>query len=490
MGFWNRFPYTNFSEINLDWLLNKMKELEQIVRSGTVEAVISPATRTKLGGIKVGNNLSITEDGTLNADDQGGGGSGEPYELPVASSSTLGGIKVGQNLTITEDGTLNADNQGGGSGESYELPVASSATLGGIKVGQNLSITEDGTLSADEQSNTYELPVASSAVLGGIKVGQNLTIAPDGTLSADEQSNEYELPVASSSVLGGIKVGSNLSIAGDGTLSAVIPESTSDPIRQPEESSDDINVYVGSAGVDSDETEGTPGSPYATVAFALSKVGVVDRRVRVLFVDGVTETLNEQDELEKNNLMFITKTGLNLTFNGCTFNKLNFYNDSGSTTSNTNISFNSCTFGPVSLFNNLNGPSGSNNLLQFDTCEAVFNAIIYINRCSVKFGRLTSSAYPNGIALRPGCKVYVTLSDYTYHNSSNTSALFTRADKNLYDESYMYLPYPVVMLYEISNSNMAIHKNDAIAVVSDSTTYVLEDTSKLSALSNQYIYLP
>lgn len=31
-----------------------------------------------------------------------------PYKLPIASKDTLGGIKVGQNLTIDEDGTLNA----------------------------------------------------------------------------------------------------------------------------------------------------------------------------------------------------------------------------------------------------------------------------------------------------------------------------------------------------------------------------------------------
>lgn len=32
----------------------------------------------------------------------------DSYELPIASTSTLGGIKVGQNLTIAEDGTLAA----------------------------------------------------------------------------------------------------------------------------------------------------------------------------------------------------------------------------------------------------------------------------------------------------------------------------------------------------------------------------------------------
>ena len=117
-----------------------------------------------------------------------------PYQLPIASVDSLGGIKVGENLTISSDGTLGApyaekgdkgepgkdgapgkdgytpqrgvdywtssdvqtiedyvDEQiaaQGGGGGSYTLPPATSTTLGGIKVGANLSITEDGTLSA------------------------------------------------------------------------------------------------------------------------------------------------------------------------------------------------------------------------------------------------------------------------------------------------------------------------------------------------------
>lgn len=43
--------------------------------------------------------------------------SGKPYELPIASKDVLGGIKVGNNLTIDEDGRLNAT---GGSGSSEE----------------------------------------------------------------------------------------------------------------------------------------------------------------------------------------------------------------------------------------------------------------------------------------------------------------------------------------------------------------------------------
>ena len=101
------------------------------------------------------------------------------YVLPTASTSTLGGIKVGTNLTIDNDGVLSAT-----SSSSYVLPTASTSTLGGIKVGSNLTITPDGVLSATS-SSSYVLPTATTSTLGGIKVGSNLTITPDGTLNAN-----------------------------------------------------------------------------------------------------------------------------------------------------------------------------------------------------------------------------------------------------------------------------------------------------------------
>jgi hypothetical protein len=50
-------------------------------------------------------------------------GDGSSYTLPPATSNTLGGIKVGNNLSVTQDGTLSADDQ------SYTLPLATSNTL-------------------------------------------------------------------------------------------------------------------------------------------------------------------------------------------------------------------------------------------------------------------------------------------------------------------------------------------------------------------------
>ena len=44
------------------------------------------------------------------------GGSGEIYELPIASATELGGIKIGEGLEISEDGTLTVVGGGGGSG--------------------------------------------------------------------------------------------------------------------------------------------------------------------------------------------------------------------------------------------------------------------------------------------------------------------------------------------------------------------------------------
>lgn len=101
-------------------------------------------------------------------------------ELPVASETVLGVIKVGDNLTIESDGTLNATGGGGG---SYVLPPATETTLGGVKVGTGLHVEDDGTLSATG-GGSYELPVATADTLGGIKVGENLEVESDGTLNA------------------------------------------------------------------------------------------------------------------------------------------------------------------------------------------------------------------------------------------------------------------------------------------------------------------
>lgn len=96
--------------------------------------IMTSAEKAKLAGIEAGANN---------------------YTLPKATAGTLGGIKVGRNLTITDDGILSAVR-----GEEA-LPVASESTLGCIKVGSNLSIDGSGVLSATDTTYAEATDMAS-----------------------------------------------------------------------------------------------------------------------------------------------------------------------------------------------------------------------------------------------------------------------------------------------------------------------------------------
>lgn len=88
------------------------------------------------------------------------------YHLPIASATTLGGIKVGDNLTIEEDGTLNAE------ATEYQLPTATSDTLGGVKVGSGLQIN-DGVLTPIVDtilSNVSANPVTNATISNSINI--------------------------------------------------------------------------------------------------------------------------------------------------------------------------------------------------------------------------------------------------------------------------------------------------------------------------------
>ena len=59
------------------------------------------------------------------------------YTLPAASSDTLGGIKVGEGLTMTEDGVLSTSGGSGG---------ASNITYGTEDLTEGVSPLADGTI--------------------------------------------------------------------------------------------------------------------------------------------------------------------------------------------------------------------------------------------------------------------------------------------------------------------------------------------------------
>ena len=83
-----------------------------------------------------------------------------PYSLPAATSTTLGGIKVGDNLTIDADGTLSG-------AAPYALPAATTSTRGGVKAGSNLTVYADGTLSLEKSGVTGALGYTPAQVTAG-----------------------------------------------------------------------------------------------------------------------------------------------------------------------------------------------------------------------------------------------------------------------------------------------------------------------------------
>jgi hypothetical protein len=127
--------------------------------SGQIRLTPVVASTESLGIVKVGQGISISNDGTISV---------TPYSLPRASTNILGGIKVGNNLSIDNEGVLSADTQ------TYSLPTASPTTLGGVKIGSGLEI-QNGVI------NVIATDVASALISGPVTVSLDDT-GPDGEL--------------------------------------------------------------------------------------------------------------------------------------------------------------------------------------------------------------------------------------------------------------------------------------------------------------------
>lgn len=119
---------------------------------------------------------------------------GEKYELPTASNDILGGIRVGNNLNMSDTGILDyilpaATHSDGSYDEpvkprivAMNIPSAGNEKhpLGGIIVGDTLTVDKDGVLNVAGSSS--DLPIATHETLGGVIVGDNLSVDENGLL--------------------------------------------------------------------------------------------------------------------------------------------------------------------------------------------------------------------------------------------------------------------------------------------------------------------
>lgn len=109
---------------------------------------LEAATTSKLGGIKIGEGVSMKN---------------EKLNLEIATPNKLGGVKIGNGLfTSGSDGLIN-------------LSIASPSQLGGIKLGSGLSVTGDGTVNVT-------LPIANAQDIGGVRIGDGI-YNNNGTIS-------------------------------------------------------------------------------------------------------------------------------------------------------------------------------------------------------------------------------------------------------------------------------------------------------------------
>ena len=175
----------------------------------------------------------------------GGGGS---YTLPVASASVLGGVKIGQGISIDQDGVISA--QGGKNDIVLDVAEVDNMSYADRKVlwdevyekilaGHR--IYAKGEVGGSELGNYAYLPLEkytaetnTSAHSGGFlyfavkdanaNIYLYFVFTSGGNLSgiAHSKLNKYDiysLPTASSKTLGGVKIGSGISIDDEGVIS-------------------------------------------------------------------------------------------------------------------------------------------------------------------------------------------------------------------------------------------------------------------------------
>ena len=88
----------------------------------------------------------------------------EPYELPVATDEVLGGIKVGENLSITEEGVLSASGGGGGTDNAALILDLSNAAW---PIAEELTYAQFDALFGDGMASFLHSNLSKFAILKG-----------------------------------------------------------------------------------------------------------------------------------------------------------------------------------------------------------------------------------------------------------------------------------------------------------------------------------
>ena len=180
----SKVTISSTAPVNADW--NSSTGLSEILNKPTIPAAytLPIASGSLLGGVKIGNNLTINPTtGVLDADP----GS---YTLPIASASTLGGIKIGSGLTIDANGVVDVNVGGGNTLASRQELSGTTSSLNDNETG-NLNITG---------YKAYSLFSIETSAAAWVKVYTNNT-----SRTADSTRSEGNDPAPGSGVIAEVR---------------------------------------------------------------------------------------------------------------------------------------------------------------------------------------------------------------------------------------------------------------------------------------------
>lgn len=209
----------------------------------------------------------------------------EQYTLPIATSETLGGIKIGENLTITEDGILSAPTPtpAPSDGEQQQEVIIDGLNNAQLSLLYNLQLlaaytfdTEfiEGILQNTVLVKPQSLPLAKISAVGAVKVDDDtIKVTTDGTISA----TRYVLPTATSDTLGGVIPDGETILNDNGTISIPIASPVTLGLVKP----DGVTISVDEHGVLTASGGGGGGGGYILPKATTGQLGGVR-------VDGVT----------------------------------------------------------------------------------------------------------------------------------------------------------------------------------------------------------
>lgn len=213
------------------------------------------ALNDKQNTLTAGNNITLSN-GTISATDT-------IYTLPSATTSTLGGIIVGNNLSIAADGTLSSTNttysQGDGiviSGGSISVSttIASKTDIGTADITIKENGTAIGTINANATSASYidiSVPTTatevgalpSSTIIGDGAVIFQKNGTALGTITANQTSTttvNYTIPTTASDI-GALP---DTTTIGDGTTTIQVNGTSVGTITANQTTSGNINIPV------------------------------------------------------------------------------------------------------------------------------------------------------------------------------------------------------------------------------------------------------